>query len=120
MRKVYYLSTCTTCKRIMEGLYLEGFEMQDIKVTPLSEVQLTQLYTAVGSFEALFSKRAIKYKTMGLKEKGLTEQDYKELLLQEYTFLKRPVFVIGDRVFVGNSKKTIEALTIFIENEFNS
>lgn len=120
MKKVYYLSSCSTCKRIMSTLDLEGFELQDIKTNPLSEAQLMQIYASVQSFEALFSKRAMKYKSMGLKDKSLLEEDYKALLLQEYTFLKRPVFVINEKVFIGNSKKTIEALTTYIENEFNS
>jgi arsenate reductase len=30
--------------------------------------------------------------------------------LEEYTFLKRPVFILGKKIFVGNDKKTVEAL----------
>jgi arsenate reductase len=62
-----------------------------------------------GSYEALFSRRAMKYKSMRLADKNLSENDYKNLILDEYTFLKRPVIVVGDKQFVGNSKKVIEA-----------
>ena len=65
-----------------------------------------------GSYEALFSRRAIKYKTMKLKEKILTEAYYKQLILEEDTFLKRPVFLIERAIFIGNTKKTVEAVQI--------
>ena len=62
------------------------------------------------SYESLFSKRAMKYKAMGLKEKTLSENDIKNLIVDEYTFLKRPVIIINDKIFIGNSKKVIEAV----------
>ena len=52
----------------------------------------------------------MKYKALGLKDKNLGEQDYRNYILEEYTFLKRPVFIIGDQIFIGNSKKNIEAV----------
>ena len=63
-----------------------------------------------GSYQALFSKRAIKYRTLQLKDKTLSEQDYKDLILSEDTFLKRPVFIINNKIFIGNSKSTTEDL----------
>ena len=63
-----------------------------------------------GSYEALFSRRAVKYAEQGLKDKKLDEKDYRELILEEYTFLKRPVAIVGDSIFVGNEKKTVDAL----------
>ena len=63
-----------------------------------------------GSYEALFSRRAMKYKEWGLKDKPLTEKDYRDLILQEYTFLKLPVVVNGKKIFIGSEKKTKEAL----------
>ena len=110
MKKIYYLSTCTTCKKIIQDLNLSNdFEFQDIKTTKITNVQLQEMAKLSGSYESLFSKRAIKYKTMGLKDKELTENDIKNLILEEYTFLKRPVIIIGDAIFVGNSAKTVDA-----------
>lgn len=111
MKKVYYLSTCDTCKRIFKELEIgDEFEYQDIKTSKITEQQLDQMYDLAGSYEALFSKIARKYKELGLKDKNLTEEDYKNYILEEYTFLKRPVFIIGDRIFIGNSKKNIERI----------
>jgi len=59
----------------------------------------------------LFSRRAMKYRQLGLNEMQLTETDYKKYILEEYTFLKRPVFIVDNQIFIGNAKKTVEALS---------
>ncbi|XLS28946.1 arsenate reductase family protein [Flavobacteriaceae bacterium M23B6Z8] len=112
MKKVYYLSTCDTCKRILNELDLpSGFLLQDIKTDPLKEADLEDLFQLSGSYEVLFSKRARLYKERDLKSQNLTENDIKKLLLEHYTFLKRPVIIYDDQLFIGNSKKTVsEAL----------
>ena len=112
MKKVYYLSTCTTCQAILKATQLaaKGYELQDIKAQPITDAQLEEMHQRAGSYEALFSRRAIKYKELNLKNQQLTEADYRKYLLDEYTFLKRPVVVNGNRIFIGNEKKTIEAL----------
>jgi arsenate reductase len=46
---------------------------------------------------------------MDLKNQKLEERDYKHYILEHYTFLSRPVIIIGDKIFVGNSKNVIEA-----------
>ena len=84
--------------------------MQEIKTEKITASQLDEMKKMVGSYEALFSRRAIKYKEMGLKDKVLTEKDYRKLILEEYTFLKRPVVIISDKIFIGSEKKNVEAL----------
>lgn len=84
--------------------------MQEIKTEKITASQLDEMKKLAGSFEALFSRRAIKYKEMGLKDKPLTETDYRKLILDEYTFLKRPVVIINNKIFIGSEKKNVEAL----------
>jgi arsenate reductase len=110
MRKIYHYSNCSTCKKVIKALNEDGsFEVQDIKSNPISEEQLDDLKEKVGSYEALFSRRAMKYRSMGLADTEVGEEDYRELMLGEFTFLKRPVTVIGNNVFSGGSKSVIEA-----------
>lgn len=118
MRKYFYLATCSTCQRILAELngLLEDFQEYEIKSTAISENDIDEMKKRTGSFESLFSRRAMKFRSMGLADKTLTEEDYKSLILEEYTFLKRPVFVINDQIFVGNSKKTIGALKKVLTN----
>lgn len=110
MKKIYYLSTCDTCKRIISDLELKekGFIFQDIKTEKITEVQLNELKKMSGSYEALFSKIARKYKELNLATKTLTEQDFKNHILKEYTFLKRPVIIVNTKNFIGNSKSVID------------
>lgn len=109
-KTIFYLSTCSTNTRIIKELEPDNsFHMQDIKNKKITESQIEEMASLAGSFESLFSRKAMKYKSMGLKERALTEADYKQLILDEYTFLKRPVIVIGKDIFVGNSKSTVEA-----------
>ena len=112
MNKIYHLSSCTTCQRILEetGAGKKGIVLQDIKTEKISPEQLDELKEKAGSYEALFSRRAIKYKELGLKDQQLVEADYRRLILEEYTFLKRPVALIRGTVFAGNDKKTVSAL----------
>jgi arsenate reductase len=109
IKKVYHLSTCNTCQRIIQELGLEakGFELQDIKERNIGAGELDAIKAKVGSYEALFSKRAMKFRSMGLDKMTLTEDDYRRFMLEEYTFLKRPFIIIGEEVFIGNAKKTV-------------
>src|SRR5688572_28848866 len=112
MKKIYHLGSCTTNQKILKDFRADkkGYEMQDIKTEKISPEQLKELRDIFGSYEALFSRRARKYKEMGLKNKKLTEDDYRDLILSEYTFLKRPVIIDGKKISIGSEKKTIEAL----------
>jgi arsenate reductase len=112
MKKMYYLGTCSTCAAIIKktGVDKKGFDMQDIKTEKITAAQLDEMKKMAGSYEALFSKRALKYKELGLKDKQLTEKDFRNYILEEYTFLKRPVTIIGNKIFVGSEKKTVESL----------
>ena len=109
MKKAYCVSTCTTCQRIMKDsdLIKKGYAYQNIKEEKITAAQLDEMKAMIGSYEALFSRRALKYKAMGLKDKKLTEKDYRDLILQEYTFLKRPVVISGKKIFSGSEKKTV-------------
>lgn len=86
-----------------------AFIKQDIKTDPLTEKQLDELYNLSGSYEALFNKRARLYRERGLNEQPIDEEKYAELILEHYTFLKRPVIVNNDKIFIGNNKKTVAA-----------
>lgn len=108
MKKIYHLANCTTCQRILKEVKPgKDFILQDIKTEPITEKQLDEMAKLAGSYEALFSRIALKYRSIGLNEMNLTEKDYRKYILQEYTFLKRPVFIIGKQIFIGNSKKNV-------------
>ena len=108
MQRFYYLSSCDTCKRIIKTLELPNtVTLIDIKKTPRQEAELEELYRHTKSYEALLNKRAQKLKE--IDKSSLTEDKIKSILLDHYTFLKRPVLVLGDELFIGNAKATIAA-----------
>jgi len=111
MKKIYYLKTCSTCVRILKDLNPStDYILQDIKTEEITVKQLEHMKDLAGSYEALFSKRSKLYKEMGLKNQKLTEKDYKYYILHHYTFLSRPVFIISNSIYIGNSKNNIEAV----------
>lgn len=112
MKKIYHLGNCTTCQAIIKATNIDkkGFEMQDIKFEKITPAEIDEMKKMTGSYETLFSRRAMKYKEWKLKDKKLDEKDYRQYILDEYTFLKRPVVIIDDKIFVGSEKKTIEDL----------
>ena len=110
--KIYYLASCDTCRKIIKNLpNPDKLEFHDIRQNPITEKELEEMYQLSGSYEALFSKKAQLYKSMNLKNQTLTEDDFKKYILQHYTFLSRPVFIIDSKIFIGNSQQNILQVT---------
>ncbi len=108
MNKIYYLASCSTCRKIIKSLPKDNnLVFHDIKQDPITVEEVEELRQLSGSYEALFSKKAQLYKSMDLKNKSLTEEDYKKYILEHYTFLSRPVFIIDGNVFIGNSQQNM-------------
>jgi arsenate reductase (glutaredoxin) len=119
MRKVWYLSTCSTCTKIIKQLDLDlSFIRQDIKTHNISEKEIDELAEIKGSYEILFNRKARNFKALGLARKLLSEKEIKKLILSDYTFLKRHVFKIDSLVFVGNSGETINHLKALLNGSF--
>jgi len=115
MKLVFHLASCDTCRRIINQLQLKekGFQLQDIKTEKISKAQIDDMRLLAGSYEALFSSTSRKFKEQNLAQAKLKEADFKRLILEEYTFLKRPVIIFNKKIFVGNSKEVVaEALKI--------
>lgn len=105
MNKIYYLASCDTCRKIIKSLPKDNdLVFHDIKQNPITEAELEEMYKLAGSYEALFSKKAQLYKSMDLKNKSLTEADYKKYILEHYTFISRPVFIIDEKIYIGNTQ----------------
>lgn len=115
MKKVFYLKTCGTCKKIMQQFDLSNWELRELKSENISVEELEELYKKTNSYEALFSKKSTQIKARNIDVKSLKENDFKDLILEHYSFLKRPVFITDKEIFVGNDKKNIENLTAFFD-----
>ena len=108
MNKIYYLASCDTCRKIIKSLPKDhNLVFHDIKQDPITLEELEEMHRLSGSYEALFSKKAQLYKSMDLKNKSLTEDDFKKYILEHYTFLSRPVFIIDGKIYIGNSQQNM-------------
>lgn len=117
--KAYILKSCGTCKRILKGVKEFGkVEIVDIKADPLSLEEIDLLAGMAGSYEAIFNKQSKKYREKGLAHQEITEGEYRQYIFEEYTFLKRPVFVINDLIFIGNSNKSVSSLMNYLNMKF--
>lgn len=116
--KIYYLASCDTCRKIIKSLPKDNnLIFHDIKQNPITVEELEEMHQFSGSYEALFSKKAQLYKSMGLKDKNLTEADFKKYILEHYTFLSRPVFIIDGGIYIGNSQQNILKIMKALEKE---
>lgn len=108
MPKIYYLKTCDACRRILKELNPgPNTDLREIGSLPISAEELDELYRRCGSYEALLNKRSKLYTEKNLKNQSLSEADYRGLLLEHYTFLKRPVVITDTEIFIGNAPKTV-------------
>lgn len=115
MRKVFYLKTCGTCTKILNQFDLTDWELRELKSKNITEEELSEMYGKTKSYEALFSRRSTQIKARNIDVKTLKEEDFKNLILEHYSFLKRPVFLTDKEIFVGNEKKNLDNL----EKHFN-
>jgi arsenate reductase len=112
MKKIWFLSSCDTCSRIIKelGLKEKGFEFIDLKNNPIDKTSLNLIKEKTQmSYEELFNKRSIKYSKSDLKDKLKTQSQFESEILKEYTFIKRPIIQIENEFFVGNSKSVVES-----------
>ena len=110
---VYWLPYCSTCQKAVAHLEAKGVPIRafrNLKEEPLSQAEVRELAAKVGGVEALFSRRAMKYRAMGLHEREVSEDEMVRLMAEEYTFVTRPVIVRGERATAGFSAKRVDAL----------
>jgi arsenate reductase len=114
VERFYWLPHCSTCVKAQQYLIEKGAEIRryiDVKTERLSREEVQELTRLMGSVEALFSKRAMKYRSMGLDKMTLSDEDMLNHMVEEYTFIKRPVVVTADRqILAGFSAKQYDAL----------
>ena len=108
MNKLYYLSTCSSCKKIISSWKLnKSVKLIDIKKNPINSKGLESVYAISKNYEDIFNKRALLFREVKKETKNINENTYKELILKHYSFLKRPILIIGNKLFIGNTKEMV-------------
>ena len=109
---LYWLPHCTTCQKAVQYLEKKGYSIakfRDVKSHPLDCKEVERLTELVGGAGELFSRRAIKYRAMNLSERELSSDDMIQLMVDEYTFIKRPVLVSAGRAVAGFTPKSYDS-----------
>ena len=100
----YGLPNCTTCQKALRRLdyhRVSDIKKRNIKEEPLAREEIERLAKMLGGATNLFSRRSTKYRELGLKDKTLSENEMLDLMAGEYTFLKRPIIVAGNKAIAG-------------------
>ena len=89
--------------------------LREIKSSPITPAELENIKIHFASYEELFNKRSVKFRT--IDSSSFKDVDYKKLLLSDYTFLKRPVLLMEDKAFAGNSKAIVSQMILSLNKK---
>ena len=84
------------------------YQFTDLKKEPMSDEKLADLVYKVG-LDTLINRRGMKWRTMGLKDKDLSEEELFEQLLEHQVMIKRPVLEKDEAVIVGYDEDAFES-----------
>jgi arsenate reductase (glutaredoxin) len=94
---MYWLPHCSTCQKAKDAIEETGAKIHrfvDLKETPLAKEEIESLCEKAGGVNVVFSKVARKYRALGLDKLELSDADMLSHMVEEYTFIRRPVVVV--------------------------
>ena len=101
MIKVNGLKSCDTCKKALKWLEVEGHAFRDVRADAVTLSEVKRWGTAVG-WDRLVNKASTTWRGLSDAEKeAATGSGAAQLLVDNPTLIKRPVFEMGDAVIVG-------------------
>lgn len=113
MIKFVGLKNCDTCRKAKKWLETEGFdfEYQDVRADGLTSGDLQKWASSVG-WENLLNKRGTTWRTLDEDIKSDVDEIKAISLMVEYpALMKRPVFVIGDKIILGFKQAQMDELS---------
>lgn len=118
VKVLFYLSTCTTCKRIIDQWNLpDEVEKIDLKKTPITPIQLDYLRSLVSNYRELLNSRSLILRKRNIRANELSETQIRELILEHYALLRRPILIYDENIFVGNNPGIVTEATKFINEK---
>ncbi len=110
MIKVYGIKNCNKVRDTFKWLEENEVEYKfiDLKKDPLSEQKLDEFVHKVG-LDVILNKRGMKWRTLGLKEMDLDDDELFDQLLENQTMIKRPILEQGDAILVGYDEDAFDA-----------
>jgi Spx/MgsR family transcriptional regulator len=113
MLLVIGIKNCNTIQKTLKWLEEKNIEFifRDVKKDPLSDGELHDIVRKL-SLETVINKRGTKWRSLGVSDKNLSDQDLFNLLAENQTMIKRPVILLDESVLIGFDE---EALSAFLE-----
>jgi len=111
--KVYGLKNCDTCRKALKWLAANDIahEFSDFRASPVEAGQIAQWEVAVG-WETLLNRRGTTWRGLPDGDKDTIDRSSAiKLMTAHPALMKRPVFELPDRVLVGFSPETQNALS---------
>lgn len=107
--QVYGIPTCTTCKKALQWLTMNGIEYEFIntKEYPPSQAMIQIWVDAVG-FKPMRNTSGQSYRALDSEKENWTEAQWVQAFAQDAMLLKRPLFVLGETVAVGFKPETLQ------------
>ena len=118
MKRIYYLSTCDTNRKILKNINTSQFEMIDIKTDNIAPDILDDAKSKLGRYVKLFNAKCLLYRDVPTEKRPKRDQGYRKYILSHYTYLKRPVIIDGDMVFSGSDKSNLVALYQYFAEKY--
>lgn len=111
MREIWGIKNCQSVKKALLFLDEKGvaYEFVDYKKNPPSLALLKQWVEQKG-LEVVLNKKGTTYKTLGLKDKNLSEEELLKVMSENPTLIKRPILIDEGVLEFGFSKEVYEAL----------
>ncbi len=116
----YWLPNCTTCqkaKRRLDYHRISITKLRDLKEEPLSLDEVKNLAEMLGGVENLFSRRSVKFRELGLRDKEISKNEMLDLMTTDYTFLKRPILVLNNKAIAGFFEKFFDEFVKGVKKE---
>lgn len=100
--RILGLKNCATCRKALKTLNSDGISacLQDVRADPLSAGEITRFLGLFG--EDLVNRRSTTWRNLDEISRGLAAEI---LLARHPSLMKRPLFVVGNRAYLGWSEE---------------
>lgn len=111
MLKIYGIKNCDSVRKAIKFLKTNdiAYEFVDFRETPVDDATIKSWLKST-DIKILFNTRGTTYRTLKLKELGLSDEEKQKWLAKENMLIKRPVITLDNKVIVGYNE------TLYLDN----
>lgn len=110
---IYQKPACTTCRQVYAILKESGVDFEPVNyyIEPISKTKLRELLKKMGiSPRELLRRNEPIYKTLGLAEKSLPDEELIDLMGKHPDLIQRPIVERGPRAILARPATRIKEI----------